>query len=833
MQLNITIDNALAFNKNELQELSEVAYQVLKNKFTYKNPKFLENSRYGYSNHKTPKHLYSYEIHDETMYITRGAMAEVVSELDKFGIKINIIDNTLTCDPVDFEQSNTILREDQEVFVSNMLNVTQGCGQAPTSFGKTVAALELIREIRQPAMIICHTTFLMEQWIKEATSKKLFNLDIRDIGGVGGVFAGKKRRYGKLNICLYHSMVKEEHLDFFKDRIGVLIMDECIGPMSLIAIPNGHKYLKDIQIGDYVLSPSGKKIKVLNKWVKRTKAFKYILKGKNTIIASANHKVKGFNFRWEKVREYKHGEYSVRPISEQTNIAVFNKVPDSRKFERNYINELYGWALADGCKDGDYLKFAFTKIQKYNEVIYLLLKLKKKHITFTNSRGDSVIQLKIDSLPALFNDIQKANNKVINTKLFLACDTSVLRGLFNGDGCFTNSYVEYDTTSRGLIIQMGRMLLSLGVYTHLYAIKKKIKTHNIMYRLIISCESINRFNNIIGFTVKKKNEALLKYLPKVKMDKPTRDIIKVVPLGEMDLIDIEVDSQDHLFIANGLIVSNCQKSPIDAVQKVVNRMPAKYRYAVSAEIRRKDGKEFLTFDAFGPVVTRVRETNTDSKIICNINIVHTKYKDLAYEEDNNYSGMITRMARDSVRNILICKRAIKHVKQGDLVIIFVERKEQAGILAQMLSKFRVDLLTGPISKDDISLIPSLSIRRLLTAYDHKNAYARITKLAEFKKLDIIIGTQKAEVGLSIRSINYGLVTTPMNNHERLKQIKGRIERTYSDVQVQRFGGLKHTPLLEVLLDNGLGPSERAADTIETTYKKRVKIIKPISRRINE
>lgn len=510
MTLDIIESSSLIIDVDELRSLSEVAFKMLKHVFTYKNPKYIENEKWGYSNYETPKHLFSYEIHDGKMYISRGGLAAVERELFKFKIETNVIDRTLVCEPVDFSQSNVTRRDDQQTFIEELRRYTTGCGVAYTSFGKTLTMLELAAEIKQPTLILVHTTFLQEQWIKEATEQKLFNLDLEDIGGVGGVFGtaknfkevfGKdkkheKRRYRKLNICLYHSLSNPEHLEFFKDRIGLVLFDEG------------------------------------------------------------------------------------------------------------------------------------------------------------------------------------------------------------------------------------------------------------------------------------------------------------------------------------------QKSPIEGVQQVVNHFRARYRYTVSAQLKRKDGKEFLTFDTFGPVRTRARETNSDSKIQCNIQLVLTKYDDLHYDDDQNYSAMITRMAKDHPRNILICKRVIKRIKRGDLCIIFVERKEHAGILAKMLSKFRVQLLTGPINKDDIESIKIKSVRKILKDYDNTKAYDTITKLAEKKELDVIIGTQKAEVGLSIRTLNYGIATTPMNNEERFTQIRGRIERTYSSEQVKYFGHKKPTPLLEVLYDKNLSPSSSGAEKIKEKYSKRVRVIKP-------
>ena len=494
MVIEIVVEDKLIISTKDLQKISVTAYKTLQQIFTYKNPKFIENERYGYSNYNVPKYLYSYEILDGKMLISRGGKEKVDAHLKKFNVITKYIDRTLVCESVSFEHSKTKLRPEQDKFVSDLLEHNDGCGIAYTSFGKTLSLLELARRVGQPTLVLVHTTFLQKQWIKEATDHKTFNIARNEIGGVGGVFGGKKRRYGKLNICLYQSMTNEEHLEFFKDRIGLVLFDEG------------------------------------------------------------------------------------------------------------------------------------------------------------------------------------------------------------------------------------------------------------------------------------------------------------------------------------------QKSPIEGIQKVLNHFRARYRFTASAQLKRKDGKEFLTFDTFGPIRHIAKETNSDSKILSKIYLVPSSYDDPIYEEEGQYTSMINRMATDKDRNILICKLALRRVKKGKLVLIFVERKVQAAILAKYLSKYRVGLLLGPVNKKDIADHPDITKRMydILANYDDKTAYDIINAKAEEKNIDIIIGTQKAEVGLSIRTIDHAIVTTPAGgNQERFKQMIGRVERTYSSKQEDYFGHKKPRPTVDVIVDTRLRPSKNAAYNIKETYKGRV------------
>lgn len=522
----------------DLRELKKhpALFKTTKQIFKYKNPKYLENEKWGYSNHNVDPELKSYEIDGNDLKISRGGLEKLQEHFKKFNATLNLIDRTYVSKSIEFEQSNTILRKDQQHYIDVLSQYTNGCGMGYTSFGKTIVSAELIRKLKQRTTILVHTTFLQKQWIAELTDSKLFNIDPKRIGGVGGIFTTKKDFYttmpteikyknkivNDINVCLYHSMCNPKHLQDFERDTGCVIFDEG------------------------------------------------------------------------------------------------------------------------------------------------------------------------------------------------------------------------------------------------------------------------------------------------------------------------------------------QKTPIEGIQKVVNHFRARYRYACSANFKRKDGKEFLTFDTFGPVRVKIAETNSASKILSKVNIVPSPFE----TEYDSYGEMLIKAGMDKQRNILICKTVIRKVKEGKLCMIFVERKAQAVLLFRMLSNFKVDMLLGPTNWKDYSLphlrkkwaaknkrVPemaeyaakNLSPKALavLKNYDHTAAFDRIKRLADRKKLQIIIGTQKAEVGLSIRALDYGCITTPVgNNPERFNQIKGRFERTYSDEQEEFFGHKKPEPQIDVICDYKIKNSREAADAIREIYKgqvsttkRKVKVIK--------
>jgi superfamily II DNA or RNA helicase len=690
----------------------------------------------------------------------------------------------------------------------------------------SLSTLEAVAQIGQKAVIVVHTEFLQKQWIKEATNSKLFNLDKSRIGGCGGVFRDKPR-VGDINICLYHSLSSPRFLKMFKNKVGVIVADECLGEDTLILTNVGQKRLAEIKIGDYVIDPNGNKVKVIDKWETEKEAFEVTFKNGNKVVCSANHLFRSFKQKYKKF-EIKNGDFVNASLKDNiTNIQNFSVVKPQKL---NRFNEFLGFYLADGCKVNNRLRFGLSKSDKVVYLKELLFDLGINFRSSTNTRGDTIITIDYSDVKcSYFEEIinSDTNEKFIPNSLFSSIDFSVLKGLFNGDGCFTNTYVEFDSTSEKMSYQIFNMLLNSGIYCSIYNYERRNNESDI-FRIIISGQSIKRFNQAIGFNVFNKKEKINKYIPKIKKENHVSWISSVKPLGKRKLIDITVDSEDKLFVANGLITHNCQKLAIEAMHGCVNHFPAKYRWGVSANHKRKDKKEFLVEDTLGEIVYNAEEVDGDSKILSNVHLVQTNYRDYDYEFDKQYSNFITRMSKDKTRNTMILRRVVKQVNKGLQVMVLVERKEQACLFASALRKkgIKTALLIGPVSKKSINQFESNSAKKVALEYDDKKAYDYVKQKAEAKEIQVIIGTQKAEVGLSVRTLNYGIVTTPMGSNvaDRLNQIVGRFERTHGSELEKKFG-VKPRPIVELLVDNKIKSFKRHKKAIKDFYGDRCFIVK--------
>jgi superfamily II DNA or RNA helicase len=101
-----------------------------------------------------------------------------------------------------------------------MLRKEFGTLNSPTGSGKTVMALYILAQRRQPALIIVHTADLARQWSERIET--FLNIPVKEIGRIGG---GKKKIGEKITVALVQSLYK--YAETVASQVGHLIVDEC------------------------------------------------------------------------------------------------------------------------------------------------------------------------------------------------------------------------------------------------------------------------------------------------------------------------------------------------------------------------------------------------------------------------------------------------------------------------------------------------------------------------------------------------------------------------------------------------------------------------------
>ena len=192
----------------------------LKEKLTFLNPKWIENERMGRWNRSTPRVLHFYRAYGKkSLRIPRGYTRQLIRYCRLHRIEYHLDDRRRTLSPAKYIFSGR-LKPFQHTAVKQMLDRDFGTLTAPTGSGKTVMALYLIAQRRQPALIVVHTKDLARQWVDRIS--QFLSIEPGKIGLIGG---GRNTIGKNITVALVQSLYKRA--GSVAKRTGYLIVDEC------------------------------------------------------------------------------------------------------------------------------------------------------------------------------------------------------------------------------------------------------------------------------------------------------------------------------------------------------------------------------------------------------------------------------------------------------------------------------------------------------------------------------------------------------------------------------------------------------------------------------
>jgi superfamily II DNA or RNA helicase len=192
---------------------------VIKSNLTMDNPKFSDAEYMNRSTKEIDPYLECFYEEDDALYIPRGYGNTLCQFAAYHKEPVDFIDYRQVLPEVEFAFTGT-LRPYQKTAIDDCIKEDWGVLQAPTGSGKTAMAIAIIAERKQPALIICHTKELLNQWIERIET--FLGIPKEEIGIIGG---GNKKIGNKITVSLVQSLYK--CAEDIAPHIGFLIVDEC------------------------------------------------------------------------------------------------------------------------------------------------------------------------------------------------------------------------------------------------------------------------------------------------------------------------------------------------------------------------------------------------------------------------------------------------------------------------------------------------------------------------------------------------------------------------------------------------------------------------------
>jgi len=256
-----------------------------------------------------------------------------------------------------------------------------------------------------------------------------------------------------------------------------------------------------------------------------------------------------------------------------------------------------------------------------------------------------------------------------------------------------------------------------------------------------------------------------------------------VTVGIINSVQKKADAIKNEF---GLVLyDECHRTLGDMWVKTINTLRPKFHVGLSATPYRSDGLTKALFRMVGPklhVVDRKYLEATGAILIPDIIKIQTTF---SYNFNNDYSTMLSRLAQNDARNIMVANAIIDEFrKTKEPLMIVSDRVSHCEILTELIqgeAGIRAVVLSGKVSK---------TIRKQAVA-DVKSG-----------KFNVLVSTiPLLGEGFDAPTLNGMFLTTPIKFGGRLLQTVGRVLRPSASGRMPRVFDFRDT-LVPVLRYSG-------------------------------
>jgi superfamily II DNA or RNA helicase len=205
----------------EKRDLPDAFLDRLVRLAAFQNPEFYRTQAMRLSTFGKPRVIGCAEDLPRHIALPRGLLQEALDLFQNHSIAVDVTDHRFRGVPiqVDFHGDR---RVSQTEAAKALARYDDGILCAPTAFGKTAVAAQVIAMRKVNTLVLVHRRHLMDQWRERLAM--FLGLGTKDIGQIGG---GKTVRTGLLDVAVIQSLIRKGEVKDMVAEYGQVIVDEC------------------------------------------------------------------------------------------------------------------------------------------------------------------------------------------------------------------------------------------------------------------------------------------------------------------------------------------------------------------------------------------------------------------------------------------------------------------------------------------------------------------------------------------------------------------------------------------------------------------------------
>jgi len=774
--MKLIIDNQLT-----LLNIPDELKEWFIDKLTFNNPTYDEAVKHGRYIKNIPEFIKCYKNLPLGIRIPRGYLQVLDNYVIGQGHNLSIQDNRVLTEPVSVK-SNIKLREYQEKAKHDLLAHSNGMLVAPAASGKTIMGLDLFTAVSQKMLWLTHTNRLSKQVI-DRILEVFEDVDKDEIGFIG---AGKTNIGERITIGMIPTLVRRESmLPEIGREFGLVIVDECLVAGSNILMLDGSlKDIIDVSNGD--VTTFGK---VTHKFRRRTEKLIQLQGGFGYLKGTPTHQLPYIPYKpYNKLTRHSRPNY-FKKLSED--IVMLGKMKDIEKKDFLLVAESFchttkykigrkrARLLALIACDGHIEKhlccvqIGITKDKDWflKEIVSNTSYIDNPDIRTSNcTRGDLIIRCYSKEIIEYLHQFIPAGKKsrivevpYIMTYADIDDIIDFLQVVFDTEGSVTDQ-VSLTMASHKFIYAIAYLLRKLGIISRIIPIKRKN-----MLRLGMCGYDIFLFWKKVGFSIERKQIALENLMRETSKSRRTVQYkgitYRCMPVVSKKVINSPADvydftTENHLFITDGVLSSNCHHVPASTFLKVISYFSSYYLYGLTATPYRRDKLENMMFATMGlpNAVVERKEIKKKGSIITP-SIIKRVVPAQKYEGNDFHYIIKELLIPNEDRLNTIVQDILFEASQNNYCIVISTRKQYCEmILERLIPNWpKVVIATGDHTRkhndEQVAKIDNGEVNVLITTFE-------------------LLGE-----GFDVQKLNRGFLTLPFREKARVEQTVGRIQRT--------------------------------------------------------